>query len=222
MKTITLTAALFFLTLTSYAQKVCDSQKEEIIDPNSISLSKCGVEEKTKKKTSRRIIKNKPISRKRINNRFKTNPSNVNSNLSLKNDLKTTITTSKSFKSNKLKSNTILFNLVDEVPLFSSCTDKGKKENTKCFKNKIQNHFANNFIAENIAEDEISGKVIIKFDITINGNIENLEVRSSKKSQKLYKEVESILNKLPQITPGKVNGLPVNVTYVFPINLTLD
>ncbi len=222
MKTITLTAALFFITLTSFAQKVCDSPKEEIIDPNSISLSKCEVEEKTKKKTFRRVIKNKPISRKRINNRFRTNPNDANSNLSLKNDLKTTISTSKSFKSNKLKSNTILFNLVDEVPLFSSCTHKGKEESTKCFRNKIQNHFAHNFIPENIAEDEISGKVIIKFDIIINGSIENLEIRSSKKSKKLYKEVESILNKLPQITPGKVNGLPVNVTYVFHINLTLD
>ncbi|SEC90846.1 TonB protein C-terminal [Tenacibaculum sp. MAR_2009_124] len=222
MKTTLLSVTIFLLSIAASAQKVCDSPKEEIIDPNSLSLSKCEVENKTKKKRSRKIIKNKNVSRKRITKRFKTNPNDLNSTLSPSNDLKTTISVTKSFKSNKLKSNTILFNVVDETPLFTTCIDKGKEENTKCFRDKIQKHFAKNFTPGNIAEDEISGKVIIKFDIKINGKVDNIEVRSKKKSKKLYNEIKCIFSKLPLIKPGKVNGLPVNVTYVFPINLTLD
>lgn len=223
MKTITLFLATLSLTFSAYAQKVCNSPTEENTDPNQLVISKCTTQS-SEVTPSRKIIKNAPTSRKRITNRFKTSPNEINSNLTLNSHIKTTITsnTSTNFETGKLKVKTILFDLVDEVPTFNTCGDKGKIENAKCFKSKIESFFAKKFSPENIQEDEVSGKVLIKFDISIEGKIENIEVLSSKKSIKLNNEVQNILLKLPYITPGKVNGLPVNVTYVFPINLTLD
>ena len=223
MKTITVFIFALCFTLKSFSQETCNAPKEDIIDPNSLSISKCKVEAEIKV-PSRKIIKTTPTSRKRITNRFKTNPQDINSNLSLSADLKTTLTTNSKINpnSNKLKVKTILFDLVDEVPLFSTCSDKNKTENSKCFRNKIQTHFTNNFNPEAIAEDEISGKVIIKFDVSIEGKIENIEILSSKKSENLNNEVSNVFSKLSNIKPGKVNSLPVNVTYVFPINLTLE
>ncbi|MFV0247402.1 MAG: energy transducer TonB [Tenacibaculum sp.] len=222
MKTRALLLLVFLIYLSSFSQELCNSPEEEIIDPNS--LSKCEVEEKKESSsTSRKIIKTVLSTRKKIVSRLTTHPNNINSDILINNDLQTSsITAELSRTNNTLKSNTILFNLVDEVPLFPGCSNKGKDINTKCFKNKMEKHFYKYFNPENIIEDEIFGKVSIKFDISIKGKVDNIEIFSAKKSAKLNKEIADILAKLPSLKPGNIKNLPVNVTYVFSINLTLD
>ncbi|CAL2074890.1 energy transducer TonB [Tenacibaculum sp. 190524A02b] len=218
----------FFLAfnIKAFCQQTCTTPSNEVTDLNSITINKCDVGlNKNNTPKQRTIIRtSNNVSRKRVTNRIKTSPNRVNSNLGINNDLKKTITNSNntSFK-NKLKSKEVLFDLVDESPLFPNCKKNNTIiENKRCFKENIQKHFAKNFNPETIAEDEISGKILIKFTITINGSIENISTISKKKSNLLEKEIIKILSKTPNLTPGKVNDVPVNVTYVLPINLTLE
>lgn len=225
MKANLLTSIFLLLSLNGFSQEVCKSSEETITDLNSISISKCEIEntkEKKVKPTQRKITRTSISSRKRITSRFKTTPKRIKSNLSLNNNLKQALINTSSTTKNKLNTKSVLFKLVDEVPLFPSCSNGDKIENIKCFKNNMQKHFIKNFDPESIVEDNISGKVIIRFKITIDGSIKEPQIISSKKSNKLKEEVIKILSKLPSLQPGKVNGLPVNVDYVFPINLTSE
>ncbi|CAM1364748.1 conserved exported hypothetical protein [Tenacibaculum litopenaei] len=222
---ITTLLALVFTTTALMAQKVCNNPDETSVDPNSISLNKCDITEnkdtKNSAKNTRKIAR-KRATRQRITKRFKTNPKALNSDMNLDSSVDKTIVNYNTV-SNKLKTTTILFNLADELPKFpATCAHESKKLKSKCFKNQLQKHFAKYFDPESIAEDEISGKVLIKFDISITGKATNIEILSSKKSSLLEREIKKTLAKLPEIQPGKINGLPVQVTYVFPINLTLE
>lgn len=225
MKAIFLTSIFYLISLHTFSQELCKSSEDTISDLNSISISKCQInnaKEKEVKPTRRKIIRTTKSTRKRVTSRFKTTPKRIKSNLSLNNNLKEAIINTSSNSTKKINTKSILFELVDEIPMFPSCLNENKKENIECFKNKMQSHFIKNFDPETIAEENITGKVIIRFIIGIDGSIKTPKILSLKKSNKLKDEILKILSKLPNLQAGKINGLPVNVDYVFSINLTSD
>ncbi len=213
MKKIIPLFLLLYLSLYSiYSQSsVCETKNESSIDQNTISINKCEIIEKVSKPISK---KRTNIVRKRVL-RKSSNHLNINgNNISLK-------LTNKKDKI-KLPNSTkeVLFDLVEETPMFESCPNSTKKENIKCFKAKINKHFSKNFKIENFIDETFNEKIFIKFSIDIYGKVINQEIRSRDKL--ITKELQRVLQKLPVFNAGKVKGIPVIVTYSFPLNLTLN
>ncbi len=208
---------LFFnlFLLNTYSQSsTCETRKENNLDLNEISIKKCEIIEN--QSNVRRIIKT-TIVRKRIINRLRKKSnhlegkgSNINSKINNKH-------------LNLLNhSKEVLFTLVEEIPMFESCERSNKKNNIKCFKNKITRHFSKNFNADKFIDEITKGKIFIQFSIGIDGKVINPKIKSKKNNKSLHKELNRILYKLPRFNTGKEKGFPVIVTYSFPLNLELN
>lgn len=110
------------------------------------------------------------------------------------------------------------FVLIDKIPTFPGCQENDKD----CFNKKIQIHFATNFDKELPNTLDLSpGKkrILMTFEIGIEGDVENLKVRSP--SVKLDKEIERIVDLLPQMIPGENDGKKVSVKYTLPLRIDI-
>lgn len=111
------------------------------------------------------------------------------------------------------------FKIVDEVPVFPGCENADDKR--ACFNNKMQEHIGKNFNYPSAAlEAGIQGRVSTMFIITADGTIENIKMRGPDKL--LEDEVERIIKRLPNMTPGKNKGVAINVLYAIPVNFKLQ
>ena len=193
--------------------KNCTTPEPEIVDINDLSIKKCSTEEKKTKKI-RKVTKNKQRNRKHIANRFK--------NVKSKDASITVVNTTKKLKKARTRANNVLFSIVEEVPLFPKCKNDIRLKNAECFKTNINKHFAKNFYAERISSESIKERAIIQFTIEVSGSITGIKVLTKSSNIKLENEIKRILKLLPAFSPGKEQGIPVNVTYSFPLDLTLD
>ncbi|WP_299007694.1 energy transducer TonB [uncultured Tenacibaculum sp.] len=208
-------------SLTIFAQEVCTTPEENTIDLNIISIDKCDITDKSQKlpqKNTRTLAARNRI--KKVRKQIQENQSN----LSAKSNVTIITTNSDLTLKNTLKSQTkeVLFSVVEEVPLFPSCENSTKQKAKKCFKDSMQKHFSKNYYPEVFSQEGIHGRILIQFTIDIYGNPKNIQVVSSKPSEIITNEISRIINKLPQFSAGKEKGIPVNVTYSFPINLILN
>lgn len=114
----------------------------------------------------------------------------------------------------------IPFILVEEGPIYPGCEDVGKEERLSCFQEKIQRHIQRHFrYPQYEQEAQIEGKVFVAFDIDVDGSISNLRFRSP--TEGFEKEARRIMDKLPQMTPGKQRLVPVKVPFNIPIHFRL-
>lgn len=75
---------------------------------------------------------------------------------------------------------------------------------------------------ENAKENNVEGKVLLKFVISNQGEIRDIEVINKiKYGYGLEEEAIRVLKKMPRWTPGKQNGKPVNVYFTLPISFKL-
>ncbi|CAM1339929.1 energy transducer TonB [Tenacibaculum aestuarii] len=221
MKTTLLFIAYFILTQTVFSQEVCTTPEDNTIDLNIISVNKCDVTDESQKlpqKNTRTLTARNRI--KKVRKKAQENQSNLsaNSNISIvtTNDdltLKNTLAT---------QTREVLFSVVEEVPLFPNCEISTGQEAKKCFKDNMQKHFSKNYYPEVFSQEGIRGRILIQFTIDVYGNPKNIQIVSSKSSKIITKEINRIINKLPQFSAGKEKGMPVDVTYSFPINLILN
>ena len=85
----------------------------------------------------------------------------------------------------------------------------------------------NQFLIKNLKyppyaqEKKIQGKVIIKFIVSKDGSITNIEVISSP-HEILSNEAIRVIKLMPKWKPGILKGKPVNVQYTLPINFKLQ
>jgi protein TonB len=83
-----------------------------------------------------------------------------------------------------------------------------------------------NFIAENTIyperahENNIQGKVFVRFCVTSKGNIEQVSIYKSVDPE-LDAEALRVVSTLPPFKPGKQSGIPVPVWYIVHINFQL-
>ncbi|MDO6676070.1 TonB family protein [Tenacibaculum sp. 1_MG-2023] len=212
---------LLFVTIALKAQEVCTTPEDNAVDLNIISVNKCEIV--NKKQNSRERTTKALTARNRIKKIRKTPQKNQSS---LSNPSKVSIVTTNNDLSIKtsLKSQTkeLLFSVVEQVPLFPKCKNSSNEKAKKCFKDNMQKHFSKNYYPEVFSEEGIRGRVLIQFTIDVYGKPKNIQVVSSKPSKVITNEINRIINKLPQLESGKEKGIPVNVTYSFPINLILN
>ena len=71
------------------------------------------------------------------------------------------------------------------------------------------------------AENNIQGRVVVKFVVKKDGNVGEVVVIRGKDPD-LDKEAQRVVKSLPKFIPGKMNGQSVSVWYTLPINFKLQ
>ncbi|GMN11533.1 M56 family metallopeptidase [Croceitalea sp. MTPC9] len=110
------------------------------------------------------------------------------------------------------------FAIVDEVPIFPGCENAVDKK--ACFQEKINEHIRKNFnYPIDAQESGIQGRVLTLFIIGADGKIKNIKMRGPDKL--LETEVKRIVERLPQMQPGRQDGKAVNVPFSIPVTFKL-
>ena len=108
-----------------------------------------------------------------------------------------------------------------DAPIFPGCENVEKSMQRACFEEKIQKHVIRNFRYPDTAiETRTQGKVYVMFTIGKNGLIEDVKLKGPAKV--LENEAGRIIDKLPQMKPGKRLDKPVKVSFSLPINFQLN
>ncbi|MAJ31386.1 MAG: energy transducer TonB [Flavobacteriaceae bacterium] len=114
---------------------------------------------------------------------------------------------------------TVPFAVIEDVPVFPGC--EGSSNKKKCFQEMMQKHIRKNFRYPEIAQEMgIQGRVNVMFVIQKDGSIGGIRMRGPDKN--LEAEALRIINKLPNMTPGKQRGRPVKVPFSIPITFRLQ
>lgn len=101
------------------------------------------------------------------------------------------------------------FVVVEEMPMFPG----GEIELLKFISEHTQ-------YPEVAKENNIQGKVIVRFCVTSKGGVDKVEILKGVDPE-LDKEAIRVVKTLPTFKPGKQGGKPVPVWYMVPINFTL-
>ncbi|MDP5101134.1 MAG: energy transducer TonB [Nonlabens sp.] len=104
-----------------------------------------------------------------------------------------------------------------EAPLFPGCSTKmNNKERIDCFNEKIQRFVLRNFdtsIADRLDTEQV--KFTVVFTLDTRGEVVDVMVKS--KIAAIEQEAKRLMNKLPDMTPGKYDNKAINVQYALPI-----
>ncbi len=104
------------------------------------------------------------------------------------------------------------YNVVEQMPEFPGGQDAMMKFISKNLR-----------YPENAVENNVEGKVVVKFIVNTQGAIRDIEVISKiKYGYGLEEEAIRVLKIMPRWTPGKLNGKPVNVYFSLPISFRLN
>jgi len=109
------------------------------------------------------------------------------------------------------------FMVIEDVPVYPGCTGN-KEELKKCFTENIRSFFLKRFnteLSKELSLSEGKKRIIVLFRVDRTGKITDVQARAP--HPKIQKEVVSIIEKLPQMKPGRQRGVPVGVQYSLPI-----
>lgn len=113
---------------------------------------------------------------------------------------------------------------VQEMPLFPGCDeDMSREEKYDCMNEKMKRFIQRNFdtsLAEDLSGQGDKFKIATMFTIDENGNPIDIKVRAP--NDRLVKEANRVMAKLPQMQPGKINNKPVRVIYSIPITFSIQ
>lgn len=204
-----------FVSTLAIAQEKCETPEETINDLNSISITKCSIEDVKKALEDDKDTKVTVVKRQRVvrNNTMKSTSKvkQIKSNALLVQKLNL-----KEDKVSALKK--IPFHLVEEIPLFKKCENSPLLEQSKCFEEQMVKHITRNFnYPQEAIENRIEGKVMVQFTINKEGEVTDIKKRGPVNGALLEKEAVRLVNKLPSFVAGKHKGTYVNVKYSFPI-----
>ena len=109
------------------------------------------------------------------------------------------------------------FIVLEEAPIFPGCEGLTNKESKACFTKQMQK-FVNRKFNPSIAEGlNLKGKqrIFALFTIDKNGMVTDIIIKAPHK--RLEKEALRVIQKLPEMIPGKQRKQPVPVKYTLPI-----
>ena len=126
-------------------------------------------------------------------------------------------------------------NINKDFPIFPVCKLIPKNLQQKCFNESIEEHISKFFIYPKTANDlGLQSIVNVFFDINVNGSVSNIKAKSSLVGVKfenkeallianqLFEEAAlSIFNKLPKMTPGKINDSVSSISFKVPVTYRL-
>lgn len=107
---------------------------------------------------------------------------------------------------------------VEVVPIYPGCEKAtNNRERVKCMSQKLGKLIQRKFNTDLANDLGLSGlqKIDVQFKIDKNGLITDIKTRAP--LQQLEDEAKRVVNKIPQMTPGKQRDEPVSVLYNIPI-----
>lgn len=110
------------------------------------------------------------------------------------------------------------FAVIENVPIYPGCEkESGNEAKKKCMSAKISEFINKKFNTELASDLGLEGRqrISVQFKIDKNGNV--VDVRARAPHPRLEKEAVSVVQSLPDMTPGKQRGKPVGVLYSLPI-----
>ncbi|MDP2542239.1 hypothetical protein CSC81_13520 [Tenacibaculum discolor] len=208
---------LLFSISFSYSQEKCETSNENYQDMNTISITKCSIEDV---KEALETEKTKEIStRKRHRKLRKANAISTKSNKVEEIKSKNTLVQKLNIKEDILTSlDKIPFHLVEQIPLFDECKKTPILQQSKCFEKEMIKHIVRNFdYPKEALRKKIEGKILVQFTIDKEGNVVDIKKKGPKNSDLLKKEAHRLIASLPHFIPGSHKGSFVNVKYALPI-----
>ena len=125
----------------------------------------------------------------------------------------------------KYSEEVIPFQVVEQVPLFSSCKEIESTLQRECFQKEIKKHIEKHLrYPEHAKQFKAQDRVITLFEINKFGYVTNIKVRSGLNDEfriLFESEAKRIIGTLPQFSPALHRGKPVVVSYAVPIEFKL-
>jgi protein TonB len=110
------------------------------------------------------------------------------------------------------------FAVIENVPVYPGCENmKGNDAKKKCMSEKVS-AFINKKFNTDLASDlglEGRQRIMVQFKIDKSGKV--IDVRARAPHPRLEREAMSVVQSLPNMTPGMQRGKPVGVLYSLPI-----
>jgi hypothetical protein len=118
---------------------------------------------------------------------------------------------------NSDKKEILKFEDLTRTPTFKDCNpDLSIEETKECFNEKMRKHVLKYFVYPSLAKDDgIQGRTNIYFIIEKDGSIQDKTIIGGHPI--LQKQSLQIIEKLPILVSGELNGKEVRVSYVLPI-----
>lgn len=115
----------------------------------------------------------------------------------------------------------IPFIILERAPIFPGCENLDTEKAKTCFTKKISKFVSKRFDTGLAEELGLSGKqsIYVQFLIDKTGKVTDIKARASHK--RLEKEAIKVIEKLPQMTPGKQRTRAVSVKYTLPIKFNV-
>lgn len=110
------------------------------------------------------------------------------------------------------------FAVIENVPVYPGCeNERGNDAKKKCMSDKVAAFINKKFNTELAGDLGLDGRqrIMVQFKIDKNGKV--TDVRARAPHPRLEKEAVSVVQSLPNMTPGKQRGKPVGVLYSLPI-----
>ena len=114
-------------------------------------------------------------------------------------------------------------NQVEFVPVFPGCESLGTNEEKKaCMSSKISAFISDKFRTDNfngLSKKDVH-KIYVQFKIDASGNVTEVKARAAQKD--MQDEGIRVIEKLPQMTPGRMGDTNVAVSYLVPISFKVE
>lgn len=206
-----------FLSALAISQEKCDTPNEVVEDLNSISITKCSIDDVKEALEDDDV---KQISVRKHVRKSKQNSISINANDKVQEIKDNTLLVQKLNLKNDVISSLkkVPFHVVEQIPLFTKCENVPLLEQSKCFEQQMLRHIIRNFnYPKEAIKENIEGKVLVQFTINKEGKVIDIRKKGPVNGALLEKEAERLIAKLPKFIPGKHNGNSVNVKYALPI-----
>ncbi len=111
------------------------------------------------------------------------------------------------------------FNVIEDAPVFPGCEKyKTKAERKQCMSQKVRKFVNDNFdtdLAQDLGLSSGTNRIQVLFKIDSKGKVVDVQAKAT--HPRLVQEAVRVINKLPDMQPGKQRGKAVEVLYSLPI-----
>jgi len=112
------------------------------------------------------------------------------------------------------------FTQVENMPVFAGCEAAlSNDERMSCMNASIMRFISKNFeITDQMMNFSTGEKLYVEFIIEKNGEVRNARIVRGE-DELMGNEAIRVVKSLPEFTPAKMNGKPVRMSYILPINV---
>ena len=112
------------------------------------------------------------------------------------------------------------FTQVESMPVFAGCEEAlTNDERYACMNSQLMAYVSSNFeVTERMIQFSRGEKLFVEFVIEKNGEVRNATIVRGE-DELIAEEALRVVKSLPRFTPAKMNGKPVRMSYILPINV---